>query len=422
MDQDRVLILGAGVVGLATAHALVRAGRPVTILERCTPCSGASLGNAGEVCPAELSPLAGPGVIRVALTNSYRRGSALYVQPRAVLPLGPFFAHLVRHSNMPHFRAGVQALTRFGAPTFELFDRLRDDGVEVGLRMAPYLHVYSSRLTAENRRAYRAQTFGIEGRMSDIMQHEELRALEPSIGQKARFGFLVNGHGYLDPAPYLSSLLSWLRARAVEIHEGTSITAMREEGGRGAVRVVTSRGDFTGGALVITAGVGSAELARLLGIRLPIVAGKGYSFAISPGSPVRHVIKPEEAHIAVTPMASEVRVAGTMEFDLEPQRFNRKRVSAIVAAASPYFTGIDWDTRTHEWVGPRPMTSDGLPIIDRLPGSNSLHIASGHNMLGLLLSPATGQAVADLVNRRPPTSIAPFRIDRFPRWLVNRPR
>jgi D-amino-acid dehydrogenase len=99
----------------------------------------------------------------------------------------------------------------------------------------------------------------------------------------------------------------------------------------------------------------------------------------------------------LTPLGKRLRVAGTMEFDHDPDRFRQRRVDAIIAAARPYLRGVDWDRHEQEWMGPRPMTPDGLPLIGRVPGSRGVPLATGHNMLGLMLGPATGRLVTGLL-------------------------
>lgn len=124
--------------------------------------------------------------------------------------------------------------------------------------------------------------------------------------------------------------------------------------------------------------------------------GKGYSFSVAAHPMPRRLVHLGAAKAVLTPLGKRLRVAGTMEFDLDPDRFRQRRVDAIVAAARPYLPGADWERREEEWMGPRPMTPDGLPLIGPVPGQPGLLLATGHNMLGLMLAPATGRLVAEL--------------------------
>ncbi|MEU8844899.1 FAD-binding oxidoreductase [Streptomyces sp. NPDC048564] len=97
------------------------------------------------------------------------------------------------------------------------------------------------------------------------------------------------------------------------------------------------------------------------------------------------------------PLGKGVRVAGTMEFDRGPDRFRQGRVQALVAAGRPYLPGAGRERREQEWMGPRPMTPDGLPLIGPVPGRPRILLATGHNMLGLMPAPAAGRLVAGLL-------------------------
>jgi D-amino-acid dehydrogenase len=130
-----------------------------------------------------------------------------------------------------------------------------------------------------------------------------------------------------------------------------------------------------------------------------------------PATP-RRLIHLGDAHVVVTPFAKSTR--GTMEFDRDHDRFNARRIAAIVAAARPYLRDVDWDGRTDEWTGARPMTPDGLPAIGRLPGHRNVYVATGHNMLGLTLGPSTGRLVTGMLTGEtaPPAAFDPKRIAR----------
>jgi D-amino-acid dehydrogenase len=175
--------------------------------------------------------------------------------------------------------------------------------------------------------------------------------------------------------------------------------------------------------VVIAAGIWSRQLVRGLGVDIDLVAGKGYSFSVAAEPPPSRLVHLGAAKVVLTPMGKRVRVAGTMEFERDPDRFRRRRVEAIVAAARPYLRHADWDGLQEEWVGPRPMTPDGLPLIGRVPGHSRVLLATGHNMLGLMLAPATGRLVAGLLTGDADPALssafAPVRRARRYPWRVH---
>jgi len=182
------------------------------------------------------------------------------------------------------------------------------------------------------------------------------------------------------------------------------------------VRVQTVDGPVDADTAVLAAGVWSREVLRGLGMDLNIFPGKGYSVALRLDRAPARLVHLGDAHVVLTPLAKGVRLAGTMELDPHHDRFNPRRIAGIVAAARPYLDGGHWDDVSNEWVGARPMTPDGLPAIGPLPGHRRVYLASGHNMLGLMLGPATGRLIADLVTERArPAEWAAFAPSRLTR-------
>ncbi|MEU9169648.1 FAD-binding oxidoreductase [Streptomyces sp. NPDC048420] len=147
------------------------------------------------------------------------------------------------------------------------------------------------------------------------------------------------------------------------------------------MEVRTTAGTYAADTVVVAAGVWSRELCRSLGVRLDLAAGKGYSFSV-------HGVAAAVADRGVDAAVADVRVAGTMEFDRDPDRFRQGRVDALAAATRRYLPGADWDRREQEWMGARPMTPDGLPVTGP---------PTGHNMLGLMPAPVTGRLIAGWV-------------------------
>jgi len=178
----------------------------------------------------------------------------------------------------------------------------------------------------------------------------------------------------------------------------------------------TDRGEIACSAVVVAAGVRSAGLLHELGLRLPMQAGKGYSFSVDLDPAPRHPMYFGEHRVVASPIAGTTRIAGTMELSGNNNRLDWRRITAI-ALASRHYLGR-WFEEPDDlvslirdpWVGGRPFLPDGLPVIDRLPGHRNAYAATGHGMLGITLGPATGHALAALLTTgRRPEQLTPFQ-------------
>jgi D-amino-acid dehydrogenase len=227
-----------------------------------------------------------------------------------------------------------------------------------------------------------------------VLEGAGLAELEPALGGSARAGFLVDDQWSVDPSLFVDRLVAKLLESGVEIVEGARVTSVSESSGGSRVHSVV--GDFDADSTVIAAGVWSRELCRRLGADVELFPGNGYRFWVADPMP-RRVIHLGDARVVFTPTGKRLRVAGTMEFDIDPDAFHPRRIDAILAAAGGYLKSADWAGRQDEWVGARVMTPDGLPAVGPVPGCSRVLLASGHNMLGLMLGPATGRVVTDLV-------------------------
>jgi D-amino-acid dehydrogenase len=249
----------------------------------------------------------------------------------------------------------------------------------------------------------------------EVVAGDQAHQLDPALSPQVRAAYLVRGEGVLDPRRLVQSLGDVVRKAGGRIHEHVEVTGFRRTAGR-IVGVRTSLGDMACGAVVIAAGMWSHRLLRLLGHRLRMQAGKGYSFTVEPEVSPRHALYLGDHRIVSSPIATATRIAGTMELSGDNRNLDWRRIVAI-ARGSRHYLGRWFDDEDDlprlirdPWVGGRPLLPDGLPVIDRLPGHDNAFVATGHGMLGVTLGPATGSGLADyLRSGQRPAVLAPFR-------------
>jgi D-amino-acid dehydrogenase len=418
--EDPVLVVGGGIVGLSTAYYLLRAGLAVEVVERSVVASGASLGNAGWVCLSHSAPVAAPGVLGYAVRSLGRPDSPLYVRPFGDAGLLPWLLRFWRNSTPSRFERGYAAVADLNRATFDLFDELRESGVDTGLTRPGMVHAFLS--AAHARQHLRVQRLMAHGRY-EVPDDIVVTAgdLDASIAPTVQAAYLVPGEGVVDPGRLVRSLRDRVQDAGGKVHENVEVSGFHRSGDT-VVGVHTTQGDMACGAVVVAAGMWSAKLLGHLGHRLALQAGKGYSFSIDLDPAPRHALYFGDHKLVASPIAGATRIAGTMELSGNNNRLDWRRVVAL-AKASRHYLG-DWFTHPDElpglirdpWVGGRPLLPDSLPVIDRLPGCANAFVNTGHGMLGVTLGPASGQAITDYVRTgRRPESLTPFRFDRLHR-------
>lgn len=401
-----VIVVGGGLVGLCSAYYLSKAGLSVTVLERGTVGGGASRFNAGEITTS-VSPLPGPGVVREVAGTVFRSDGAIRITPPQLIKGSGFFARFLGNCTGRTYDARLAALVALNRRSFGLYDELAGSGIVNDMRTIGYLVCATSKATAEETRTHYLEAPYEATPPGPLLEEEALREVEPALSGAARCGFLRPDERWIDPSPFVDAMAATLREMGVLIVEQAAVNSVRATDT--GVDAGTSEGVFSGDNLVVAAGVWSADLSRRLGVPLRMQPGKGYSFTVSVPVMPRHLLTFSDEYVVATPIDGRLRIAGTMEFDGTKELLNPRRIEAMVAAARPFLPDADWDDVQDKWVAPRPMTPDGLPYIGRLRSQPRVVVATGHNMLGLTLAPATGTAVADLVlGRDPGIDLSPF--------------
>jgi D-amino-acid dehydrogenase len=413
-DSSPFTIVGAGISGLCVAYFLRKAGMAVRVLEARRVGSGASWGNAGWITPAQAGPLPEPGLLSYGLRSLVDRGSALYFQPRQLLRMLPWLVRFAGRCNEADHRAGRVSLGALGERSIPLLEEMTADGIDIEMQRAPLLVAASEAAHAQRfldqLEPVTQLGFSIPDR---LLGAEELRAREPALSDAATAGFLIEPHCTVNPGRMVNELKGRLRSLEVEILEGVELQDVDVEHGR-VTSLHTSAGHYRCESLVLAAGAWLGLVGRLLGMRLPVEAGKGYSFAVQPRTMPRHALLLLEPHVGCSPLGDRLRVAGTMEFSGINGRVDRRRLESIMRGAE-HMLG-PWTELEAEsiWCGLRPIAPDGLPIIDRHPRLDNVFIAGAYSMLGMTLAAPAAQALADFVQTgERPAVLWPFQAGRF---------
>ena len=424
MPQQHVAVIGAGMLGLSTAWFLQEHGIRVTVYDRDHVAAGSSWGNAGWLTPALTAPLPEPSVLKYGIKAVLSPSSPVYVPLRADLKLLRFLAGFTRHSTARQWQAGMRAYAPMNKLALDAFEQLTDADVAAPTQAAdPFLACFRNpdehATLVDELEHIRSAGQDVK---YDILTGHEARAAEPALSAQVGSAVRLHGQRYLNPPAFMAALAAAVCARGGEIIENTAVTDILHRGD--GIRLVTHPQHSTPATVgqavitdrfdtaVIANGAWLSPMARKFGVHHRVQAGRGYSFSVAadrvPAGPVYFPTQRVACTPLHTPQGTRLRVAGMMEFRAPDAALDHRRIKAIVNATQPLLDGVNLHDRADEWVGSRPCTADGLPLIGATTAPG-VFVAGGHGMWGIALGPLSGKLLA----RRIATGITPPELAAF---------
>lgn len=408
---EHVVVVGAGIIGLSTAWYLQEQGIKVTVVDRGQVASGSSWGNAGWLTPALTLPLSEPAVLGYGIKAMLDPASPLYIPLSTDPSLLKFLIGFARNCTPGKWRAAMTVFAEIGRTGIEAFDEIAAGTPTVTEPTHPAEPFLAGFASLKDRDALVREFHMIRetGGAVDftLLSAAEIRELEPTLGSGVVAGIDIRRQRFINPPAFMNSLADTVVARGATLVTAFNVFDVRDTGS--GVEVIGSEGrSLQADAVVLATGAWLGALARKFGVKRVVQAGRGYSFTVVPDAMPTHPIYFPAQRVACTPLGDRFRVAGMMEFRNVDAPMDPRRIKAIVEAASPMFTGIDWEDRAEEWVGSRPCTTDGFPLIGATR-SPRVHVAGGHGMWGVALGPLTGKMVAaGLTGNTPPAVMRHF--------------
>ena len=414
-ERVQDLVIGGGVIGVNCAHALADAGRSVVLVEKGDICGGCSHGNAGWIAPCHSLPIPAPGLVSQTLKWMLRGDSPLYIKP-TLHPV--MLAWLWRFFRKCNRNAAMEGLVALSALHREVVPATRDliarYGLDCQFQHRGNLYVFRDEKNLEKAEQERTlmAPYGIT---SSRLTREEVLHREPVLAPSICGGIFYDVDADFVPDQFVKALAGHLPGMGVRLLAGVTVDGLMQSGDGNVAIVKTSSGEFRPETVILAAGVWSTAMARRLGIRIPLQAGKGYSitYASQPGMP-SVPLNLGDVKVGVTPWANTFRLAGTMELAGLQLAINQKRVDAIKRGVMQYLPGFRDVDAMETWTGMRPLCSDSLPIIGPSRSAPNVIFATGHAMLGMTQSVITGRLVTELVMGQPPSvPLEAFSPDRF---------
>ena len=401
-DAD-VAVIGAGVVGLATADALARRGRRVLLLDRAPgPALETSFANGAQLSYAYTDAMAGPALWKQLPGMLAGRDRALRTRVSADPDFWRWCLTFLRNATHSRLQENTLAtLTLALESRAAMAELLARHPIDFDHRVAGKLHVYynSASLPAARAMIERKRPFGVHQRLLDA---EEAIAIEPALaGARGIAGVVHSPEEEVgDPWRFATGLLEVLRTHHdFDARFGVDLQQLRRDGAMW--RLHSSNGDVISvPQVVVCAGIGSKAMLRPLGLRVPLMAVKGYSFTAPCGNAAPSASITDTARkLVFCRLGDRIRVAGLADLNHWDAAPDRTRVADLVAMARDSLPqAADYDAIESDWAGLRPMTPWSSPIIRRAGDGLVLNI--GHGMLGWTLAMGSGERAANLVVER----------------------
>ena len=403
----KVIVLGSGVIGVASAYQLALAGHEVTVVDR-QPAPGleTSYANAGEVSPGYSAPWAGPGVPLKAVKWLLMQHRPLVIRPHLDLALIRWGVAMLRNCTTARYELNKGRMVRLAEYSRDCLRELRSQtGLHYDERMQGTLQLFRTQkqLDASAADVKVLKRTGVGFELLDragCIRHEPALA---RVQQKFLGGLLLPGDETGDCFKFTQNLAAIAVHRGVQFRHGTTIQKLQAEGGQ-LTGVVTDAGVLKADAYLLALGSHSPKLLKPVGVDIPVYPVKGYSITLpitdAAGAPESTVM--DETHkVAVTRLGERIRVGGTAElagYDLRLHDARRRTLEHVVTDLFPNGGDV---SRAEFWCGLRPMTPDGTPVLGAT-SLRKLYLATGHGTLGWTMAAGTGRVMADLISGRSP--------------------
>ncbi|HQR00987.1 MAG TPA: FAD-dependent oxidoreductase [Ferruginibacter sp.] len=412
----KVTIVGAGVIGLCSAYYLQKEGYEVTVIERGDITDGCSFGNMGYISPSHFIPLASPGIIAEGIRHMLSSSSPFYIKPRLNWDLLQWGYHFWRNCNAATVKRNAPHLNNILHLSRYLINDMRDEigdtfeMEEIGCLM---MCKEEKTLQHEFHLADDAEKFGLQ---VERLRRNEVQQLETDVEVDVAGAVLFKDDCHFDPGKMITALKKHLESNGVRFQLHTTVTGFEKQNNR-VTAVLTDKGKTDADELIVATGSWLPVVMRMMGIRLLLQPGKGYSHTYD------HVEKNlkypailVDGRCAITPWKQRLRIGGTMELSGINNRVLIKRMQGIYESARNFYPGltIDFPPADKIWNGLRPVTPDGLPYIGRVNNFENVIVAGGHAMLGISEGTGTGKLVSEITQHKTTSvDISAFKPQRY---------
>ena len=415
----KVIVLGAGVIGVTTAWYLARGGAEVRVLDRQPgPGMETSFANAGELSYGMTSPWAAPGIPKKAIRWQFMRHRPLLIWPMLDPVMWDWGIRMLRNCNPESYRVNKGRMVRISNYSRDaLPELLAEVPLDFDMREKGTLQLFRTEKQLAGSKADQEILAEYDSPF-EVLDRDQCIAAEPGlvhVAEKFVGGLRLTADRTGDCRMFTLALAEKAAGIGVSFRYGNTISAMTAAGDR-ITGVETEHGTETADAYVCCLGPYAPILLRTIGIRLPIYPIKGYSITLpvtDDAAAPQSTVMDETHKVAITRLGDRIRVAGQAEITGYNAKLGRRATETVRFVVSDLFPKGGDVSRAEGWTGLRPMTPDGTPVIGPTRYGN-LFLNTGHGTLGWTMSAGSGRAVADSVlGRQPEISFEGLTAERY---------
>ncbi|MBT3741158.1 MAG: FAD-dependent oxidoreductase [Polaribacter sp.] len=409
-----VIIIGGGIIGLCSAYYLQREGHKVTVVDKSDFTSGASYVNAGYITPSHIISLAAPGMINKGIKWMFNSESPFYVKPRLNYDFLKWSWAFKKSATAQKVEKAIPVIKDINLLSRELYEDLKSSGDFDFFYQHKGLLMYYQTEKAGEEEWKVGQRAIQEGLKVENLSKEQVQKIEKNVDLNIKGAVYYHSDAHMTPNEFMPQLKTYLKKNGVSILGNEEVLDIMVANQK-ITGIKTTNLHIKSDEFVIATGSWSQNLAKKLGVDIPIQAGKGYRVNTKSETNITIPAILMEAKVAVTPMNGFTRFAGTMEIGGINDIINPVRVNAIAKAAESYYPNLRVNEQEKEAAkcGLRPCSPDGLPYIGKSSKCKNVTFATGHAMMGWSLGPATGKLVSEIISdKKRSLDLSPFHIDR----------
>jgi len=397
--MKKVVIIGGGIVGLSTAYYLQQEDCEVIVIDKSDISAGASFVNAGYISPSHVIPLSAPGMVASGIRMMFNPASPFYLKPRFNADLWRWAWAFYKSATAKHVKEAAPIIKDLTVFSRELYQDMKDESIfDFQFERKGLLMCYQT-AKFEDKESHLAEVAQGQGLEVKHLDKKVLAKMEPELHAEGAYYFTCDAHS--TPGDFMQKMHRYLASKGVTFY--TDETVLDFDINSDSVKsLTTSKQTLTFDELVVATGSWTPLLAKKLGVKMLIQAGKGYRINVHRKTGINYPAILAERNTAVSPMEGFTRFGGTMEIAGINHNVNPLRVKAIADAAHAFYPNITINNNEMEEAdsGLRPVSPDGLPFIGRTKNFKNVCFAAGHAMMGWSQGPATGKLVSEIISHK----------------------